>query len=89
MSNRKIVRAAEYQILGSLINNLLDEGYQVKIALEGAVIFVSASEPDEKDKEIGWVKCVPGNGASYISDYSLALEPTISETILLAKSFED
>lgn len=70
-------------ILGKLVGVLLDNGHRVVISDQdgGGLHVYSVPDNGEPPKDDGkydyWVRCVPGNGSDFVSDYSINLENII------------
>lgn len=82
----------EHMILGRIVTAMMDAGYRVVTSIEDApdYLYVYGIKDNRENKPRGgythWVKCVPGNGSDFISDYTTNLESVlqpISETISL------
>jgi len=72
----------EDAILGKVISCLLDHGFRVVVSdQDGGGLHVYGMADNgfmgAADKADCFVKCVPGNGADFISDYSTSLEKVI------------
>ena len=71
----------EDAILGKIVNALVTNGFRVEVSdQDGGGLYVYAAAGDGQKPDDGydyWVRLVPGNGSSYISDYSTNLESVL------------
>ena len=71
----------EDAILGKIVNALIDNGFRVEVSdQDGGGLYIYAAADGGQTLADGydyWVRLVPGNGSSYISDYSTNLEPVL------------
>lgn len=97
MSN-KMQMKIENEILGSIIRDLTDEGYNIEIENLGGIANIIAYDPekteeDENGKEcpeqVGWVKFIWGNAEDCINDYTTNLEKTIKPSLDLSETYRD
>jgi hypothetical protein len=78
----------EDAILGKVCNLLLEEGNSLELEAKGTDLWVYAwpSHEERPDGFSMWVRCVPGNGADYISDYTMSLETILKPVFHFAES---
>lgn len=90
----KFNQMLEAAILGKLVECLLDAGMRVTVSDQdgGGLHVYGVADNGEMAPEGGyefWVKCVPGNGADFISDYAVKTEPHIKGALDLADLWRD
>lgn len=80
-------------ILGKIVTALMDNGFRVVISdQDGGGLHVygiadnGETAPDGKYDY--WVRCVPGNGDTFISDYTTNLETVLAPVNAFSRSVE-
>lgn len=59
---------------------------------DGGGLFVYSAAEGGKKPQNGfdyWVRCTPGNGADFISDYTTNLEQVLAPVNVFARQFQD
>lgn len=82
----------EHALLGHVISCMVDAGYRVIVSdQDGGGLFVYGIADGGEKRPAGgytyWVRCVPGNGADFISDYSTNLESVLAPANAFAFQF--
>ncbi len=84
----------EAAMLGKVVEALLNADYRVVVSDQdghgdGALWVYGIADNGERAPRDGyayWVKCIPGNGAYFISDYTTNLEATLAPVNAFAAS---
>jgi len=80
----------EDAIAGKLLSTLLNAGYQVDIEFQGGYVWFYAFDTEKRPSQYKyWVKCVEGNYADFITDYTTNLEETLKPVNEFVKSWMD